>query len=76
LRLVSNPSYTTILKRWPVILTGIIDRIYRANHVLTLEAKSGDPATNAVLEKISEGKKIISRIGDLKYRMGVDKKLE
>jgi hypothetical protein len=66
-----------VLKRWPVILTGIIDRIHRINHVLALECKEGDPVVKAVLEeKISEGTEIISRIGGLKYRMGGDKKLE
>ncbi|KIM77429.1 hypothetical protein PILCRDRAFT_825394 [Piloderma croceum F 1598] len=74
---IDKAGYTTVLKRWPVILTGIIDRIHRINHELTLEAKNRDPATKAVLEeKITEGKGIISRIGGLKYRMGGDKKLE
>ena len=74
---LSNRSYETVLKRWPVILTGVIDRLHRINHELTVEVKKGDSVSNTVLEeKIAEGKEIISRISGLKYRMGGDKKLE
>jgi hypothetical protein len=66
-----------VLKRWPVILTGVIDRLHRINHELTVEVKKGDSVLNTVLEeKIAEGKEIISRISGLKYRMGGDKTLE
>ena len=74
---LSNRSYETVLKRWPVILTGVIDRLHRINHELTVEVKKGDSVSNTVLEeKIAEGKEIISRISGLKYRMGGDKTLE
>ena len=74
---LSNRSYETVLKRWPVILTGVIDRLHRINHELTVEVKKGDSVLNTVLEeKIAEGKEIISRISGLKYRMGGDKTLE
>jgi hypothetical protein len=70
-------SYETVLKRWPVILTGVIDRLHRINHELTVEVKKGDSVLNTVLEeKIAEGKEIISRISGLKYRMGGDKTLD
>lgn len=66
-----------MLKRWPIILTGVIDRLHRINHELTVEVRKGDPALKNILEeKIAEGKDIISRISGLKYRMGGDKKLE
>jgi hypothetical protein len=72
-----NNSYNTVLRRWPVILTGIIDRFHRVNHDLTVELKRiEDSATKIPLEeKIAEGKEIISKISGLKYRMGGDKKL-
>jgi damage-control phosphatase, subfamily III len=70
-------SYETVLKRWPVILTGIIDRLHRINHELTVKVRKGDPVSKTVLEeKIEEGKQIIAGISGLKYRMGRDKKLE
>ena len=70
-------SYETVLKRWPVILTGVIDRLHRINHELTVEVQNGDTIfKNDLEEKISEGKDIISRISGLKYRMGGNKKLE
>jgi hypothetical protein len=69
-------SYETVLKRWPVILTGVIDRLHRINHDLTIEAK-GDPTLKTFLEeKVLEGREIIAKISQLKYQMGGDKQLQ
>ena len=66
------------MKRWPVILTGIVDRLHRNCHDLTMEAqKPGDEtAKKSLEEKITEAKDIISSISKLKYQMGGDKKLQ
>ncbi|KAJ8695347.1 Hairy/enhancer-of-split with YRPW motif protein 2, variant 2 [Pleurotus ostreatus] len=71
-------SYETVVKRWPVIITGIIDRLCRINHDLTLEIQqalqpSSLPDAQA---KITESKGIIEQISKLKYHMGRDHPLE
>lgn len=65
------------MKRWPIILTGIIDNIYRVNHDLGLGLQNLDNSASEVAkDKISEGKAIIETIGKLKYDMGRDRQLE
>lgn len=67
------------MKRWPIILTGVIDTIYRIDHEIgvslpTLAAGSEDAVR--VEEKIAEGKAVIERISKLKYDMARDRSLE
>ncbi|KAH9915315.1 DUF89 domain-containing protein [Fomitopsis serialis] len=71
-------SYETVVKRWPVILTGIIDNIYRINHGLSVAQSEGDDneETATEKEKIEEGKNLIETISKLKYEMGRDRPLE
>ncbi|KDQ17073.1 hypothetical protein BOTBODRAFT_30461, partial [Botryobasidium botryosum FD-172 SS1] len=66
-------AYETVTKRWPVILTGIIDNIYRFNHNLATSTADGATVHEA---RIAEGKDIISLKSKLKYEMGRDKPLE
>ncbi|KAI9459850.1 DUF89 domain-containing protein [Lactarius psammicola] len=61
-------SYETVVKRWPVILTSVIDSVYSANHELT---NLPDEAA-----KLEEGKALIAMISRLKYGMGRDRALE
>ncbi|KAF7430965.1 hypothetical protein PC9H_006680 [Pleurotus ostreatus] len=73
-----DKSGQTVVKRWPVIITGIIDRLCRINHDLTLEIQqalqpSSLPDAQA---KITESKGIIEQISKLKYHMGRDHPLE
>ncbi len=70
--------YETVVKRWPVIITGIIDRLCRVNHDLTLEIQQGPESANLpdVQAKITESKGIIEQISKLKYHMGRDHPLE
>ena len=72
-----HKSYETVVKRWPIILTSIIDNIYRVNHSLSV-AQSDSPAHENALseEKIEEGKGLIEQISKLKYEMGRDRPLE
>ena len=60
------------MKRWPVILAGIIDVVSSVNHDLTVSL-SDLPSENeealAGREKIEEGKKIIDKIGTIKNAM-------
>ncbi|KAH7152772.1 hypothetical protein EDB81DRAFT_789661 [Dactylonectria macrodidyma] len=53
----------SVRKRWPVILTGAIDDVYRSVSAAT------EP------EKQAEGKKIIEQLATLKYEMEHDRKL-
>ncbi|KFA69150.1 hypothetical protein S40285_00061 [Stachybotrys chlorohalonatus IBT 40285] len=53
----------SVQKRWPIILTGAIDDVYRAIRALD------DP------EKIQEGKRIVEQIVALKYEVQHDRQL-
>ena len=57
-----------MVKRWPVILTNVIDSVYSVNHELT---HLPDEAA-----KLEEGKAIIATISRLKYDMARDRALE
>ncbi|KAF7323249.1 hypothetical protein HMN09_00105700 [Mycena chlorophos] len=68
-------SYKTVVHRWPVIITGVIDRMHRLSHDLVLEANASttDDAHKADLNvKVTEAKTIIASISRLKYEMGRD----
>ncbi len=65
-----------MIKRWPVILTGIIDNIYCRNHDLGVSLPSKSPEETALIEEqITEGKKIINEVGQIKYDMARDRAL-
>lgn len=66
------------MKRWPVIITGVIDQLHNVCHKLSLELQQPGPETHVqILEaKIAEGKSIIEQISKLKYQMGRDHSLE
>ncbi|KAI0261931.1 hypothetical protein BC834DRAFT_893224 [Gloeopeniophorella convolvens] len=65
-------GYETVVKRWPVILTGIIDSIYNFNHELTL---APDPGADAAAT-LDEGKALIGALSQLKYRMARNRELD
>lgn len=74
-----NRSYETVVKRWPIILTGIIDTIYRIDHDISLSlSTAAGPGGGTVEseERLSEGKGIIEKISRLKYDMARDRALE
>ena len=57
-----------MVKRWPVILTTVIDSVYSENHELT-----GVPDK---VDKLEEGKALIATISRLKYDMARDRAVE
>jgi hypothetical protein len=57
-----------VVKRWPVILTTVIDSVYYENHELTGVSDKAD--------KLEEGKALIATISRLKYDMARDRALE
>ncbi|CAD6582132.1 MAG: hypothetical protein TREMPRED_003178 [Tremellales sp. Tagirdzhanova-0007] len=63
-RTLSELSYPTVVKRWPVIITSIVSTVTNVNHSLH---QSPTPETEA---KLVEGKGIISKLSSLKYEMG------
>jgi damage-control phosphatase, subfamily III len=56
------------VRRWPVILTSIIDSVYSENHDLT--------DVNDKIDKLEEGKVLIATLSRLKYGMARDRVLE
>lgn len=73
-----HTRYETVVKRWPVILAGVVDQIHRENHDNTLHLQAQeDSAQKQDLEiKIAEGKAIIENISKLKYEMARDHVME
>ena len=63
-----SASYETVVHRWPIILTKLIDHIHNVNHELTI--------SHADEQRIEEGKVIIGKISKLKYEMARDRALE
>ena len=57
-----------MVRRWPVILTTVIDSVYSENHELTNFPEK--------VAKLEEGKGIIATISRLKYDMARDRALE
>ncbi|KAN0062846.1 Hairy/enhancer-of-split with YRPW motif protein 2 [Thecaphora frezii] len=61
-------AYESTVKRWPAILTQVIDSIYAANHALSY-SRTNQSA------RIAEGKEIIEKIASLKHDMSRDRPL-
>lgn len=66
-------SFDTLVRRWPVILTSIIDHLYRVGHELATQPNDLPPTVAEA--RIEAGKTVIGKIGKLKYEMGRDKPL-
>lgn len=71
-------SFETVSRRWPVILTTVIDKVYRTNHDLaSTQATPRDAAEQGIVdEQIIEGKEIIRLASKLKHEMGHDHALK
>ncbi|EJD04787.1 DUF89 domain-containing protein [Fomitiporia mediterranea MF3/22] len=70
-------SYETVSKRWPVILTKLIDHIHRTNHELTVAGmQGGNDVEKNWEERVEEGKVIIGKVSKLKYEMARDRELQ
>ncbi|KAF8870637.1 hypothetical protein CPB84DRAFT_1692902 [Gymnopilus junonius] len=70
-------GYDTVVKRWPIILTGVVDTLHKASHNLSLQVSAASDADKEdLMKRIEEGKGIIEKVGKLKYEMGRDKPLE
>ena len=72
-----------MLKRWPIILTKLIDHIHRVNHELTVAAARADveATSQGAMDpnwevRVEEGKSIIEKVSKLKYEMARDRALQ
>ncbi|KAJ7239980.1 DUF89 domain-containing protein [Mycena haematopus] len=65
-------SYTTVVHRWPVIITGVIDRIHRLSHDLCLEMNAAqvEAEKESLKLRIDEAKGIIEKASRQAYEMG------
>ncbi|KAK7440055.1 Hairy/enhancer-of-split with YRPW motif protein 2 [Stygiomarasmius scandens] len=74
----SGFSYETVLKRWPVILTGIVDQLHKETHGLQLliQQKSDSSQKAKAEKKLDEAKSIIEKISKVKYQMARDHVME
>ncbi|KIL65759.1 hypothetical protein M378DRAFT_161764 [Amanita muscaria Koide BX008] len=66
----SSFSYETVVRRWPVIVTSIVDHLHSACNDLSLN-KDGR-RIDSIEAQYLEGKQIIARLSELKYHMGRD----
>jgi hypothetical protein len=63
----SSFSYETVVRRWPIIVTSIVDHVHNACNDLAFSENGGD-----VEAKLLEGRQIIAKLSELKYHMGRD----
>ena len=77
LRVHTQPSYETVVKRWPIIITGVVNYLHNRCHTLSLDITSLDGKEKAALQKkLTEGTAIIEKVSKLKYEMARDRALE
>ncbi|KDQ54505.1 hypothetical protein JAAARDRAFT_196426 [Jaapia argillacea MUCL 33604] len=72
----SGFSYDTVIKRWPIILTSVIDHLHRVNHDLFVQAQRTSIKDDSQDAKIKEAQEIIGKVSALKYHMARDHALE
>jgi hypothetical protein len=71
------PSYETVVKRWPIIITGVVNYLHNKCHTLSLDLTSLDGEEKSVRQKkLTEGTGIIEKVSKLKYEMARDRVLE
>ncbi|KAK0478781.1 DUF89 domain-containing protein [Armillaria novae-zelandiae] len=68
-------GYETVQKRWPIILTGIVNQLHLENHDLFVNSQPAD-GNDLQDAKLAEGKALIEKVSKLKYEMARDHVLE
>ncbi|KAK0200981.1 DUF89 domain-containing protein [Desarmillaria ectypa] len=68
-------GYETVQKRWPIILTGVVNQIHLENHDLFVNSEHAD-GKDLQEDKLAEGKSLIEKVSKLKYEMARDYALE
>ena len=82
----SPNSYETAIKRWPLIITGVIDVVHQTCHELSLKINALDRPSRLeqpnlikkeeLQERIAEGTNLIGKVSKLKYDMARDRTME
>ena len=65
LTLLNSFAYASVVRRWPSIITNVIDAVYQSNAL----------DKDASAEKLDDGKAIIQSLSKLRHEMGRDQAL-
>jgi len=76
-----------VVKRWPIIITGVIDIVHQKCHGLSLQLNELDRNSGnlekfnqiekgELQERITEGTNVIEKVSKLKYDMARDRTME
>jgi hypothetical protein len=65
-----------VLRRWPTILTGVIDELNQQCHEISLMIKEGSVPRDVADVRIKEATSIMNEISMLKHEMTRDKPLK
>lgn len=71
----SGFSYETVLRRWPTIITSVIDELHQQCHNISVDIKNGAGPKDVLDAKIKEALAIVNEISKLKYEMARDRTL-
>lgn len=71
----SFARYETVLRRWPTIITSVIDELHQQCHNLSVEIKNGMGPKDILEAKVKEALVIVNEISKLKYEMARDRPL-
>ncbi|KAG7447265.1 DUF89 domain-containing protein [Guyanagaster necrorhizus] len=72
---IDKEGYETVQKRWPIILTGVVNQLHLENHDLFVSLGQAD-GKDSLEGKLAEGKSLIEKVSKLKYEMARDHALE
>jgi len=65
-----------VLRRWPIIITKVIDEINQRCHDFSLDIKRGVSPKDLLDAKIKEALAIVNEISKLKYEMARDRPIK
>jgi len=65
-----------VLRRWPIIITKVIDEINQRCHDFSLDIKRGVSPKDVLDAKIKEALAIVNEISKLKYEMARDRPIK
>ncbi|KXN86683.1 hypothetical protein AN958_09767 [Leucoagaricus sp. SymC.cos] len=69
----SGFSYETVLRRWPTIITSVIDELHQRCHNLSIQIQRGEGPKELLEAKVKEALTIVNEISKLKYEMARDR---
>lgn len=69
-------SYETVLRRWPTIITSVIDELHQQCHNLSIQLQRGAGPADVLQARITEALAVVNEISKLKYEMARDRPLK